>query len=70
MGMGETKCRQESFWVATEELPRTKRGVFYERVNRILEEKRIRPVRGRSVPKVLRPGDGVRIAPARPLSGG
>ena len=37
MGMGRKKRRQESLWVATEELPRTKGHVFYDRVNRILE---------------------------------
>ncbi len=38
MGMGRKRQRQESLWVATQELPRTKGHVFYERVNRILEE--------------------------------
>ena len=37
MGRGRKKRRQESLWVATEELPRTKKHVFYDRVNRILE---------------------------------
>ena len=37
MGMGRKTRRQESLWVATEELPRTKGHVFYDRVNRILE---------------------------------
>ena len=39
MGMGRRKRgRQESLWVATQELPRTKGHVFYDRVNRILDE--------------------------------
>ncbi len=38
MGMGRKRRRQESLWIATQELPRTKGHVFYERVNRILEE--------------------------------
>lgn len=38
MGMGRKGRRQESLWIATEELPRTKGHVFYERVNRILED--------------------------------
>ena len=38
MGMGRKRRRQESLWVATQELLRTKGHVFYERVNRILEE--------------------------------
>ena len=37
MGMGRKKQRQESLWIATQELPRTKGHVFYERVNRMLE---------------------------------
>ncbi len=37
MGMGRKRRRQESLWIATQELPRTKGHVFYERVNRILE---------------------------------
>lgn len=38
MGMGRKRRRQESLWVATQELPRTKGHVFYDRVNRILEK--------------------------------
>ncbi len=37
MGMGRKRRRQESLWIATQKLPRTKGHVFYERVNRILE---------------------------------
>ena len=40
MGMGRKNRLQESLWIATQELPRTKGHVFYERVNRILEENR------------------------------
>ena len=40
MDMGRKKRRQESLWVPSEELPRTGGHVFYERVNRILEENR------------------------------
>ena len=38
MGMGRRKHRQDTLWVATAELPRTAGHVFYERVNRILNE--------------------------------
>ena len=38
MGMGRRKDRQDTLWVATQELPRTGGHVFYERVNRILNE--------------------------------
>jgi transposase len=38
MGMGRKKRRQESLWVATQELPRTGGHVFYKRANEILEE--------------------------------
>jgi len=38
MGMGRKKQRQEPLWVATQELPRTKGHVFYDRVNRILDK--------------------------------
>ena len=38
MGMGRKRQRQESLWVATQELPRTKGHVFYDRVNRMLEQ--------------------------------
>ena len=38
MGLGGRKRRQDSLWVATEELPRTAGHVFYERVNRVLDE--------------------------------
>ena len=38
MGMGRKRRRQESLWIATQELPRTKGHVFYDWVNRILEE--------------------------------
>ena len=40
MGMGRKNRLQESLWIATPELPRTKGHVFYERVNQILEENR------------------------------
>lgn len=40
MGMGRKRERQESLWVASQELPRTKGHIFYERVNRILDEQR------------------------------
>ena len=40
MALGRKKRRQESLWIATRELPRTGGHVFYERVNRVLEEKR------------------------------
>ena len=40
MGMGRKNRLQESLWIATQELSRTKGHVFYERVNRILEENR------------------------------
>ena len=38
MAMGRKRARQQALWVATETLARTKGHVFYERVNRILEE--------------------------------
>ena len=38
MGLGRKKRRQDSLWIAMQELPRTRGPVFYERVNRILEE--------------------------------
>ena len=38
MGLGRKKRRQDSLWIAMQELPRTSGHVFYERVNRILEE--------------------------------
>jgi len=38
MGLGRKKRRQDSLWIATQELPRTGGHVFYERVNRVLEE--------------------------------
>ena len=38
MGMGRKRWRQESLWVATQELPRTKGHVFYDRVKRMLEQ--------------------------------
>ena len=38
MGLGRRKRRQDSPWIATEELPRTGGHVFYERVNRALDE--------------------------------
>ena len=38
MGMGRKKDRQATLWVATAELPRTAGHVFYERVNRILDQ--------------------------------
>ncbi len=38
MGLGRRKRRQDSLWVATQELPRTGGHVFYERVNRVLDE--------------------------------
>jgi hypothetical protein len=34
MGMGRKRQRQESLWVASQELPRTKGRVFDDRVNR------------------------------------
>jgi transposase len=38
MGMGRKRQHQESLWVASQELPRTKGHIFYDRVNRILDE--------------------------------
>lgn len=38
MALGRRKHRQDSLWVATQELPRTGGHVFYERVNRLLDE--------------------------------
>ena len=38
MGLGRKKRRQDSRWIAMQELPRTSGHVFYERVNRTLEE--------------------------------
>ena len=38
MALGRKKQRQDSFWIGTQELPRTGGHVFYERVNRVLEE--------------------------------
>ena len=38
MGLGRKKRQQESLWIPTQELPRTGGHVFYERVNRVLEE--------------------------------
>ena len=38
MGMGRKRRQQESLWIATQELPRTKDHVFYYWVNRILGE--------------------------------
>ena len=38
MGLGRRKRRQDSLWIATEELPRTGGHVFYERANRVLDE--------------------------------
>ncbi len=38
MALGRRKQRQDSLWIATQELPRTGGHVFYERVNRVLEE--------------------------------
>ena len=38
MAMGKKKARQEALWVAIAELPRTRRHVFYDRVNPILRE--------------------------------
>ena len=58
MGMGRRKHRQDTLWVATAELPRTAGHVFYERVNRILNEREFRPVRRGCVREVLRRSDG------------
>ena len=38
MALGRKKQRQDSLWIGTQELPRTGGHVFYERVNRVLEE--------------------------------
>lgn len=38
MALGRRKRRQDSLWIPTQELPRTGGHVFYERVNRVLEE--------------------------------
>ena len=38
MALGRKKQRQDSFWIGTQELSRTGGHVFYERVNRVLEE--------------------------------
>ncbi len=38
MGLGRKKQRQDTLWIATQEPPRTGGHVFYERLNRVLEE--------------------------------
>ena len=38
MGMGRRRDRQDTLGVATAELPQTAGHVFYERVNRILDQ--------------------------------
>ena len=38
MAMGTRKQRQEEFWVATTDLPRSAGHPFYERLNELLEE--------------------------------
>ena len=39
MGLGRRKHRQDSLWVATRKLLRTGGHMFYERVNRVLDER-------------------------------
>lgn len=43
MGLGRRKRRQDSLWIATEELPRTAGHVFWERVDRTLNDTEFQP---------------------------
>ena len=43
MGRGRRKRRQDSLWIATEELPRTAGHVFWERVDRTLNDTEFQP---------------------------
>src|SRR5688572_11427239 len=36
MAMGRKRARQQRLWIASTELPRTQRHVFYDRVNEVL----------------------------------
>ena len=38
MAMGKRRARQQAFWVAATELPRSRGHVFYDRVNEILQK--------------------------------
>ena len=38
MGKRKRKLRQQSIWIATQELPRSASHPFYKRLNRILEQ--------------------------------
>ena len=38
MAMGKRRDRQQAFWVAVKDLPRSRGHVFYDRVNAILQE--------------------------------
>src|SRR5215470_18010677 len=40
MAMGKRKWRQQPMWIASEELPRTRGHVFYDRVNEILKSEK------------------------------
>jgi transposase len=40
MAMGKKRARQQPLWIATEELPRTRGHVFYDRVNEILKDEK------------------------------
>src|SRR2546422_2119529 len=40
MAMGKKRARQQPLWIATGELPRTGRHVFYDRVNEILKNEK------------------------------
>jgi transposase len=40
MAMGKKRARQRPLWIATEELPRTRGHVFYDRVNEILKDEK------------------------------
>ena len=38
--MGKRKWRQQPMWIASEELPRSRGHVFYDRVNEILKSEK------------------------------
>ena len=40
MAMGKRKWRQQPMWIASEELPRSRGHVFYDRVNEILKSEK------------------------------
>jgi hypothetical protein len=54
MAMGKKRWRQQAMWIASQELPRTRGHIFYDRVNEILKGEKLMSSRRRNASLFIR----------------